>query len=148
MSSRLSKLAAASTAAVAALGVTAAIAKAPPTITSLTAKQTGKKVVVTVRTRNFTIDAKDVGKKPIAGKGHFHFSMDRGKFDHPKYSGANGKLARKLGTEGKYSPSVTNSVTYTGLPKGKHTAEVYLAQNNHAPYKNKGAEKSVTFTVK
>jgi len=148
MPSRLSKLTAASTAAVVALGVSAAAAKAPPTITSLTAKQTGNKVVVTVKTTNFTIDVKDVGKKPIAGKGHFHFSMDNGKYDHPKYSGANGKLARKLGTEGKYSPSATPSVTYTGLPKGKHTVEVYLAQNNHAPYKGKGTEKSLTFRVK
>jgi len=148
MPSRLSKLTAASTAAVVALGASAAIAKAPPTITSVTAKQTGRKVVITVRTKYFTIDTKDVGKRALAGKGHLHFSMDRGKFDHPKYSGANGKLARKLGTEGKYSPSVTKAITYTGLPKGKHTVEVYLAQNNHAPYKNKGAEKSLTFRVK
>jgi hypothetical protein len=141
------------TAGVAALGATAALAATAgaagsPTITSLGEKQSGNAVVVTVATRNFMIDAKDVGKKPIAGRGHEHFSMDNGKYDFPKYSGANGRLAVKLGVQGKYSPSVTNRVTYTGLPKGKHTVAVYLARNNHTAYPGAGARKTLTFTVK
>src|SRR3954468_1903849 len=130
-----------------ALAATAAAAGSP-TITSLKAKQSGKTVVVTVATKNFKIDAKDVGKKPIAGRGHEHFSMDKGKYDFPKYSGANGKLAVQLGVQGKYSPSVNNKVTYTGLPKGKHTVTVFLVRNNHANYPNCGAKKTISFTVK
>jgi hypothetical protein len=134
-------------AAVGAAGLLAATAgaAAAPGISSLTAKQSGNKVTVTVKTKNFTIDSKDVGKTPKAGKGHEHFQMDGGKYDYPKYSGANGKLAQQLGVQGKYSPSVTNKVTYTGLPNGKHKVTVYLAKNDHSNY---GAKKTITFTVK
>jgi len=99
----------------------------------------------TVKLTNFTIDKKDVGKKPIAGKGHLHFAMDKGKFDFPKYSGANGALAVTLGTQGKYSPALAPTITYKGLPKGKHTLVVYLANNNHT---NVGPKASVSVTVK
>jgi hypothetical protein len=139
---------AAATAGTALALATTAVAAGGPSISSLTTKQSGNKVTVTIKTKNFTVDAKDVGKTPKAGKGHEHFAMDKGKFDHPKYSGANGKLARQLGVEGKYSPSVTNKVTYTGLPKGKHRVTVYLARNNHTMYGNAGATKTLTFTVK
>ena len=80
----------------------------------------------------------------MSGEGHLHFSMDGGKFDHPKYSGANGQLAVKLGVDGKYSPSVTPTITYKGLPKGKHVLEVYLANNDHS---NTGVEGRTEFTV-
>ena len=53
--------------------------------------------------------------------------------------------AVKLGVDGKYSPSVTPTITYTGLPKGKHKLEVYLANNDHS---NTGVEGKTTFTVK
>jgi hypothetical protein len=140
-------------AGVTTLGVSAALA-APalasdaPTITSLKTAQSGHKVTVTVATKYFTIDAKDVGKKAKPGKGHEHFAMDGGKYDYPKYSGANGKLAKQLGVQGKYSPSVNNKVTYTGLPKGKHKVTVFLVRNTHANYPNAGAKKTITFTVK
>jgi hypothetical protein len=102
-------------------------------------------VVATVSLAHFKICAACVGKPASAGKGHLHFSMDRGKFDQPKYSGANGDLAKTLGVNGKYSPSVTTSVTYKGLPKGKHTLVVYVANNDHS---NQGAKATATFTVK
>jgi hypothetical protein len=132
----------------AALLATTAAAAGAPTITSLKAAQSGNKVTVTIKTKSFTIDTKDVGKKAKAGKGHEHFAMDGGKYDFPKYSGANGTLAVKLGVQGKYSPSVTNKVTYTGLPKGTHKVTVFLVRNNHADYPNAGAKKTMTFTVK
>jgi hypothetical protein len=140
-------------AGLAALGSTALLATTAgaaggPTVSSVKAKQSGSAVTVTVKTKNFTIDAKDVGKTPKAGKGHEHFQMDGGKYDFPKYSGANGTLAVKLGVQGKYSPSVTNKVTYKGLPKGKHKVTVFLVKNNHANYSNSGAKKTITFTVK
>ncbi len=50
--------------------------------------------------------------------------------------------------QGKYSPSVTNRVVYTGLPKGKHTVRVFLVRNNHANYANEGAKRTLTFTVR
>jgi len=105
----------------------------------------GTTVTATVHLTNFTLDPKDVGKPPKPGKGHLHFSMDGGKFDYPKYSGANGLLAKKLGVTGKYSPSVTPTIKYRGLPKGKHTVSVQLANNDHS---NAGASAEVTFKVK
>jgi hypothetical protein len=104
-----------------------------------------KKVVAVVKLSNFKLDPKDVGKAPQPGKGHLHFSMDGGKFDYPKYSGANGMLAKKLGVTGKYSPSVTPTITYTGLPKGKHTLKVALANNDHS---DAGATATVAFKLK
>ena len=131
-----------------ALVATSAGAAGTPKVASLKADQNGNRVTVTVKTRNFEIDTAAVGKAPMAGHGHEHFQMDGGKYDFPKYSGANGKLAVQLGVQGKYSPSVTNMVTYKGLPKGKHKVTVFLAQNNHASYANKGAKKTITFTVR
>jgi len=105
----------------------------------------GKNVTATVKLTNFKLDPKDVGKAPAPGKGHLHFTMDGGKFDFPKYSGANGKLAKNLGVAGKYSPSVAPKITYKGLPKGKHSLKVALANNDHS---NAGATASLKFTVK
>lgn len=105
----------------------------------------GKNVTAAVKLVNFKLDPADVGKPPKPGKGHLHFSMDGGKFDYPKYSGANGQLAKKLGVTGKYSPSVAPTITYKGLPKGKHTLKVQLANNDHS---NAGATASISFKVK
>ena len=104
----------------------------------------GSTVKVKVKLTGFKLAAQQVGKAPMQGEGHLHFSMDGGKFDHPKYSGANGQLAVKLGVDGKYSPSVTPTITYTGLPKGKHELEVYLANNDHS---DTGVESKTEFTV-
>jgi hypothetical protein len=67
----------------------------------------GSTVTARVTLSGFKLAPQDVGKKPKPGEGHLHFKMDDGKFDHPKYSGANGKLAVKLGVDGMYSPAVT-----------------------------------------
>jgi hypothetical protein len=104
----------------------------------------GAKFTAVVKLSNFKLDPKDVGKKPALGKGHLHFSLDGGKFDFPKYSGANGKLAKKLGVTGKYSPSVTTEITYKNIPKGKHTLKVELANNDHSPA---GASATDSITV-
>ena len=102
-------------------------------------------VKVKVKVSGFKLAPQAVGKPPVQGEGHLHFAMDGGKFDQPKYSGANGTLAVKLGVNGKYSPSVTPAITYTGIPKGKHSLEVYLANNDHS---NTGVEALTSFTVK
>jgi plastocyanin len=105
----------------------------------------GSTVAVKAKVSNFKLAPSQVGKAAKQGEGHLHFSMDDGKYDFPKYSGANGKLAVTLGVQGKYSPSVTPSITYKHLPAGKHKLEVYLANNDHT---NTGVEASTSFTVK
>ena len=77
-------------------------------------------------------------------KGHVHFSLDGGKYDYPKYSGANGDLAVQLGVDGMYSPATEPSITYSGLPAGEHTLEVDLVNNDHS---ETGTTASTTFTV-
>jgi hypothetical protein len=104
----------------------------------------GDTVTAEVELDNFEIDAVNVGKALDEGKGHLHFSLDGGKFDTPKYSGANGDLAVKLGVDGQYSPAVEPKITYSGLPKGEHTLEVDLANNDHS---ETGATASTTFVV-
>jgi len=131
--------------AAAAAAVLVPVASAATPSATLSEAQMGNKVVLTANLANFTIDAKDVGMKNMAGMGHLHFQVDGGKYDYPKYSGPNGQLAAKLGIAGKYSPSVTPSVTYTGLPKGQHTAMVFIVNNDHS---NTGASAKLVFTVK
>ena len=136
-------------AALAALVVASvATAAGAPSVKFVTPKPmatTGSNVTFTVKLTNFKIDAKAVGKMKKANTGHLHFAMDGGKYDYPKYSGANGQLAVKLGIAGKYSPSVTPSIRYKGLPAGKHKLVVFLANNDHSPV---GASASVRFTVR
>jgi hypothetical protein len=105
---------------------------------------TADEVTAEVELDGFEIDALGVGKASEPNKGHLHFSLDGGKFDEPKYSGANGELAVKLGVDGKYSPSTEPAITYSGLPKGEHTLEVDLANNDHS---ETGTTASTTFTV-
>lgn len=105
----------------------------------------GRKFTAKVALTNFRLNAKAIGKAPKPGEGHLHFSLDGGKFDFPKYSGANGKMANKIGAAGKYSPAVKPTITYRGIPKGKHTLKVVLANNNHS---NAGASATRQITVK
>jgi hypothetical protein len=104
----------------------------------------GDSVTATVDVESFEIDAADVGKMNVPGKGHLHFSLDGGKYDNSKYSGANGKLAEQLGTDGQYSPSTEPSITYRGLPPGQHTLEVDLVNNDHS---ETGVSDTITFTT-
>lgn len=102
-------------------------------------------VTAEVELENFELAANQVGKASMPGEGHLHFSLDEGKYDNSKYSGENGKLAEMLGVDGQYSPSTEPTITYTGLPAGEHTLEVYLANNDHT---DTGVETETTFTVK
>jgi hypothetical protein len=107
--------------------------------------KTMSKVTFKVALTHFTICAPCVGKTNKANTGHLHFALDGGKFDHPKYSGANGKLAVQLGIAGKYSPAVLPTITYANLPKGKHTLWVFVVNNDHS---NTGVKASTTIWVK
>jgi hypothetical protein len=106
---------------------------------------TGDTVTANVELAAFQIDPAEVGMANHEGTGHLHFSMDDGKFDTPKYSGANGKLAVQLGVDGEYSPATEPTITYKGLPPGEHTLEVELANNDHS---GTGTSATTTFTVK
>jgi plastocyanin len=106
---------------------------------------TGSDVTAEVKVEGFTLDAKDVGGPNRKGQGHLHFSLDDGKYDYAKYSGANGELAKKLGVEGQYSPSVEPTITYKGLPSGEHTLTVDEVNNDHT---ETDVSATTTFTVK
>ena len=128
---------------------TAAPAEETQAKVSFTSPREGETLSGAVKARvsltGFQIDPQNVGKQPEQGKGHLHFTMDGGKFDKPKYSGANGQLAVKLGVDGKYSPSVAPQITYRKLPPGEHTLKVQLANNDHSAT---GSEAKTTFRVK
>jgi hypothetical protein len=114
-------------------------------LTPREATTVGPTVVARVKLTHFKLAPNKVGKAANQGEGHLHFSLDRGKFDFPKYSGANGKTAVKLGVQGKYSPSTAPSITYSNVPSGTHELEVYLANNDHT---NTGVATFVSFVVK
>ena len=107
--------------------------------------KTSGTVTAKVALKDFHISPKTVGQAPRPGQGHLHFKLDEGKFDTPKYDGLNGQLGKKLGVTGKYSPSITPSITYSKLPAGKHVLEVYLANNNHTDV---GVEAKVAFLIR
>ena len=118
-----------------------------PTVTFVSPTEgetTADSVTAEVELEGFQIAAADVGMANSPNQGHLHFSLDGGEFDKPKYSGANGKLAVQLGVDGQYSPSTEPSITYSGLPKGEHTLEVDLVNNDHS---ETGTTASTTFTV-
>ena len=98
-----------------------------------------------VRIEDFVIAANSLGKPARAGEGHLRFSMDGGRYDLPRYSGANGALAVRLGTQGRYSPSTVPEITYRNLPAGTLTLRVFLANNDAS---NTGPMAKTTFTVR
>jgi hypothetical protein len=104
----------------------------------------GDPVTAEVELEGFAINADQVGMDNVEGEGHLHFSMDGGKYDTPKYSGANGELAVQLGVDGQYSPATEETITYENLPKGDHTLEVDLVNNDHT---ETGTSATVTFEV-
>jgi hypothetical protein len=114
-------------------------------VTPKEAENVGPTVVVRVKVTHFKLAPKKVGQPAKQGEGHLHFSLDQGKFDHPKYSGSNGKQAVKLGVAGQYSPSVKPIIVYSNLPTGIHDLEVWLANNDHT---STGVTDFVSFIVK
>jgi hypothetical protein len=99
---------------------------------------------IIVRVTGFRLSAANFGKAPKAGEGHLLFRMDGGRYDHPRFVGANGRLIAQAGTEGRYTPSVKTWVRYSGLSPGNHTVVVFLAGNNH---KRLGPSARITFPV-
>ncbi len=122
------------------------------------ARQSSKAVVVKVEVENFQLAPSQFGMVPQLGEGHLRFSLNRvpdcvdpvklehainsplgkgrliGKsFDYPEYSGPNGILAERIGTEGSYSPGTRPVIFYHDLRPGFYRVIVNLAQNNGSP---------------
>jgi hypothetical protein len=114
-------------------------------VTPKSGAKTSSTLHVRVALKHFKIAPGAVGQAPRPGEGHLHFTMDGGKYDFPKYSGANGLIAKKLGVTGHYSPALAPKITYKGLPPGKHVLVVNLANNNHTTV---GVKATVAFTLR
>ncbi len=78
----------------------------------------------------FRLSARDLDKAPKQGSGHLHFRLDGGRYDRQRYSGANGRLAARLGVAGRFSPALRPTMTYRALPAGRHRLVVSLANND------------------
>jgi hypothetical protein len=105
---------------------------------------TRQPVVVRIRVTGFELDPKRLDETPRQGSGQLQFRMDGGKYDRPRYSGENGRLAVRLGVAGRFSPAVRPTITYEHLPSGRHRLVVYLANNDLS---RTGVHASTTFTV-
>jgi hypothetical protein len=105
----------------------------------------GSTFKASVQLGHFHIAANMVGMAPVPGMGHLHFMLAGGKFDYPRYSGANGALGKKLGVAGAYSPALAPKITYSHLPPGRYTLICMLANNNHTPV---GVEAKQTIVVR
>lgn len=101
-------------------------------------------VTAVVAIEGFEIDPDALGGPNEDGVGHLRFTMDRGQFDFPEHSGANGRLARELGVDGQYSPATEPRITYRDLPPGDHTLIVDLVNND---YSVTGVSERISFTV-
>jgi predicted small lipoprotein YifL len=105
----------------------------------------GPDLTVRVALKNFALAPYKSGTAVVQGVGQLHFSMDGGRFDQPRYSGLNGLLAARLRVNGKYSLAFVPTITYSGLPSGRHTLDVYLANKDRSAT---GVSAQVSFTVR
>ena len=99
-------------------------------VSPLRGASVGGRVRAEVAVRRFHLTARGLAKAPREGWGHLHFRLDGGRYDRRPYSGADGRLAGRLGVTGRFTPAVHPTVTYRGLPAGRHRLEVSLANND------------------
>lgn len=118
-------------------------------------RHVNRSVVVRVDIDNFTLAPGRIGTQPRLGEGYLKFSLNRvpdcvdpeklreaelnprgsgrltgRSYDFPAYSGANGLLARQIGSEGSYSPATEPQILYAGLPRGFYRLVITLARND------------------
>jgi hypothetical protein len=130
-----------------------------PTVTVISprsgARQTSHAVVVKVKVSDFQLSPRHFGGEPQLDEGYIRFALNRvpdcvypGKlqraidspfgngrligrsFDFPKYSGPNGILAERIGSEESYSPATRPEIFYHALPPGFYRLVITLAQND------------------
>lgn len=122
------------------------------------ARQASRAVVVKTRVHNFTLAPGKFGGEPELGEGNIRFALNRvpdcvdpvklqravesplgrgrligASFDFPRYSGPNGVLAERIGSNGSYSPATRPEIYYHELRAGFYRLVVTLSQNNGAP---------------
>jgi hypothetical protein len=121
------------------------------------AKPRQNAVVVKVKVHNFTLAPTQFGKTPQLGEGLIRFSLNKvpdsvdeseeeqansplgsgrvigRSFDFPRFSGPNGLLAKRLDSEGSYSPATEPQIYYHNLPTGFFRIVITLAQNDGSP---------------
>lgn len=119
------------------------------------ARQRSHAVVVKVKVRNFQLAPHRFGGEPQLGQGHIRFGLNRvpdcvdpvkleraiesplgrgrlvgASFDFPRYSGPNGVLAKRIGSDGSYSPATLPQIYYRDLRPGFYRLVIDLAQND------------------
>jgi hypothetical protein len=122
------------------------------------ARQTSRAVVVKVKIRNFQLSPRHFGGEPQLGEGHIRFGLNRvpdcvdpvklqraidspfgngrlvgASFDFPEFSGPNGVLAERIGSEGSYSPATRPEIYYHDLLPGFYRLVINLARNDGSP---------------
>lgn len=122
------------------------------------ARQTDRAVVVKAKVSNFSLAPLRFGDEPRLDEGNLRFALNRvpdcvdpaklaiaeesplgrgrllGKsFDFPRYSGPNGVLAVRVGSNGSYSPATRPEIYYRELPAGFYRLVVTLARDSGAP---------------
>jgi hypothetical protein len=83
--------------------------------------------------------------KPRPGYGYLEFLFDGGRFDQPRFSGTNGRLALRMAVNGYYSPAYLPRITYAHIPHGQHSLLVRLANLDGSLT---GVSTSVRFVVR
>jgi hypothetical protein len=118
-------------------------------------KPRGDAVVVKVKVHNFTLAPAQFGRDPQLAQGMLRFSLNKvpdsvdeseveeaegnpigsgrvigRSFDFPQFAGPNGLLAKRLDSEGQYSPATQPQIYYRGLPEGMFRLVITLAHND------------------
>ncbi len=119
------------------------------------ARQRSHAVVVKVNVHNFQLSPRHFGGEPQLGEGHIRFGLNRvpdcvepvkleraiesalgrgrlvgASFDFPEFSGPNGVLAERIGSEGSYSPATLPQIYYRDLRPGFYRLVISLAEND------------------
>jgi hypothetical protein len=121
------------------------------------AKPRQNAVVVKVKVHNFTLAPTQFGKTPQLGEGILRFSLNKvpdsvdesaeaaansplgsgrvigRNFDFPRFSGPNGILAKRIDSDGSFSPATVPQIYYHNLPNGLFRIVITLAQNDGTP---------------
>ena len=118
-------------------------------------KPRSNSVVARVKVHNFTLAPSQFGKTPQLGQGMLRFSLNKvpddveeseveeaesnplgsgrvigRSFDFPRFAGPNGLLAKRLDSEGRFSPATQPHIYYRNLPEGQFRLVITLAQND------------------
>jgi hypothetical protein len=121
------------------------------------ARQSALAVVVKAKVRNFRLAPGHFGGEPQLAEGNLRFALNRvpdcvdpvklqralespigrgrlvgASFDFPKFSGPNGVLAERIGSQGSYSPGTRPEIYYHDLRPGLYRLVITLAQNSGA----------------